>query len=62
MECRALGHTGVSASQIWLGAMMFGAFGNADHKNAVRLIQSAELRFATSLGNRQVQPAVDHGA
>jgi aryl-alcohol dehydrogenase-like predicted oxidoreductase len=31
MEYRPLGRTGISVSQLCLGAMMFGAFGNPDH-------------------------------
>jgi aryl-alcohol dehydrogenase-like predicted oxidoreductase len=41
MEYRPLGRTGVSVSQLCLGAMMFGAFGNADHDDAVRIIHRA---------------------
>jgi aryl-alcohol dehydrogenase-like predicted oxidoreductase len=39
MEYRPLGRTGISVSQLCLGAMMFGAFGNADHEDAVRIIR-----------------------
>ncbi len=31
MQYRPLGRTGVTVSQLCLGAMMFGAFGNPDH-------------------------------
>jgi aryl-alcohol dehydrogenase-like predicted oxidoreductase len=41
MEYRPLGRTGMSVSQLCLGAMMFGAFGNADHDDAVRVIHRA---------------------
>jgi aryl-alcohol dehydrogenase-like predicted oxidoreductase len=41
MEYRPLGRTGVSVSQMCLGAMMFGAFGNSDHDDAVRIIHKA---------------------
>ncbi|MBR7833222.1 aldo/keto reductase [Actinospica durhamensis] len=41
MEYRPLGRTGVSVSQMCLGAMMFGAFGNSDHDDAVRIIHRA---------------------
>jgi aryl-alcohol dehydrogenase-like predicted oxidoreductase len=41
MEYRPLGRTGVSVSQMSLGAMMFGAFGNPDHDDAVRIIHKA---------------------
>ncbi len=41
MEYRPLGRTGMSVSQLCLGAMMFGAFGNSDHEDAVRIIHKA---------------------
>jgi aryl-alcohol dehydrogenase-like predicted oxidoreductase len=41
MEYRPLGRTGVSVSQMCLGAMMFGSFGNPDHDEAVRIIRMA---------------------
>jgi aryl-alcohol dehydrogenase-like predicted oxidoreductase len=41
MEYRPLGRTGVSVSPMCLGAMMFGAFGNSDHDDAVRIIRTA---------------------
>ena len=41
MEYRPLGRTGVSVSQLCLGAMMFGAFGNSDHDDSVRIIHTA---------------------
>jgi aryl-alcohol dehydrogenase-like predicted oxidoreductase len=41
MEYRPLGRTGVSVSQLCLGAMMFGAFGNPDHDDAVKIIHKA---------------------
>ena len=41
MDYRPLGRTGVSVSQLCLGAMMFGAFGNADHGDAVQIIHKA---------------------
>src|ERR1039458_3930236 len=41
MDYRPLGRTGVSVSQLCLGAMMFGAFGNTDHDDAVRIIHKA---------------------
>jgi hypothetical protein len=41
MEYRPLGHTGVSVSQMCLGAMMFGAFGNPDHDDAAKIIHKA---------------------
>jgi aryl-alcohol dehydrogenase-like predicted oxidoreductase len=41
MDYRPLGRTGLSVSQLCLGAMMFGAFGNADHDDAVQIIHKA---------------------
>jgi aryl-alcohol dehydrogenase-like predicted oxidoreductase len=36
-----LGRTGVSVSQLCLGAMMFGAWGNPDHDESIRIIHRA---------------------
>src|ERR1700729_1259077 len=41
MELRVLGHTGVKVSPFCLGAMMFGAWGNTDHDESVRIIHRA---------------------
>ena len=41
MDHRPLGRTGVRVSSLCLGAMMFGAFGNPDHDDAVRIIHRA---------------------
>jgi aryl-alcohol dehydrogenase-like predicted oxidoreductase len=41
MDYRPLGRTGVSVSQLCLGAMMFGAAGNPDHDDANRTIHRA---------------------
>ena len=41
MEYRPLGRTGISVSQMCLGAMMFGAFGNSDHDDAIKIIHEA---------------------
>jgi aryl-alcohol dehydrogenase-like predicted oxidoreductase len=41
MDYRPLGRTGVSVSRLCLGAMMFGAFGNPDHDDAVKIIHRA---------------------
>jgi hypothetical protein len=35
MDYRPLGRAGVQVSQMCLGAMMFGAFGNTDHDASV---------------------------
>jgi aryl-alcohol dehydrogenase-like predicted oxidoreductase len=41
MEYRPLGRTGVQVSKLCLGTMMFGAWGNPDHDDSVRVIQGA---------------------
>jgi aryl-alcohol dehydrogenase-like predicted oxidoreductase len=41
MEHHLLGRTGVSVSKLCLGAMMFGAWGNPDHDEAIRIIHAA---------------------
>jgi aryl-alcohol dehydrogenase-like predicted oxidoreductase len=41
MQYRNLGSTGVKVSRLCLGAMMFGAWGNPDHDDSVRIIRSA---------------------
>src|SRR3982750_1114539 len=41
MELRLLGRTGVQVSPLCLGAMMFGAWGNTDHKDSIRIINRA---------------------
>src|SRR3984885_5276158 len=41
MEMRVLGSTGVRVSPLCLGAMMFGAWGNPDHEESVRIIHAA---------------------
>ncbi len=41
MDYRPLGRTGISVSQMCLGAMMFGAFGNPDHEASVKIIHRA---------------------
>jgi aryl-alcohol dehydrogenase-like predicted oxidoreductase len=41
MEYRPLGRTGVSVSLMCLGAMMFGAFGNPDHDESIRVVHKA---------------------
>lgn len=41
MEMRTLGRTGVQVSPLCLGAMMFGAWGNPDHDDSVRIIHAA---------------------
>jgi aryl-alcohol dehydrogenase-like predicted oxidoreductase len=41
MKRRILGGTGMSVSEFALGAMMFGALGNNDHDESVRMIHTA---------------------
>jgi aryl-alcohol dehydrogenase-like predicted oxidoreductase len=41
IERRKLGGTGVSVSPLCLGAMMFGAWGNTDHEDSIRIIHRA---------------------
>src|SRR4051794_36838000 len=41
MEPRPLGRTGVQVSPLCLGTMMFGAWGNPDHEDAIRVIHRA---------------------
>jgi aryl-alcohol dehydrogenase-like predicted oxidoreductase len=41
MEYRPLGRTGVQVSPLCLGTMMFGAWGNTDHDDAIRVIHRA---------------------
>jgi aryl-alcohol dehydrogenase-like predicted oxidoreductase len=41
MEYRPLGRTGVQVSKLCLGTMMFGAWGNTDHDDSIRIIQAA---------------------
>jgi len=41
VELRTLGRTGVKVSPMCLGAMMFGAWGNTDHDESIRIIHRA---------------------
>jgi aryl-alcohol dehydrogenase-like predicted oxidoreductase len=41
MEYYALGRTGIRVSPLCLGAMMFGAWGNPDHDESIRIIHRA---------------------
>ncbi|MFJ9617090.1 aldo/keto reductase [Streptomyces noursei] len=41
MRRTTLGRTGISVSRLCLGTMMLGAWGNADHDEAVRLVHTA---------------------
>jgi aryl-alcohol dehydrogenase-like predicted oxidoreductase len=41
MRYRTLGRTGIQVSPYALGTMMFGAFGNPDHEDCIRIIHTA---------------------
>jgi aryl-alcohol dehydrogenase-like predicted oxidoreductase len=41
MDYRPLGRTGVQVSKLCLGTMMFGAWGNTDHDDSIRIIHAA---------------------
>ena len=41
MQYRTLGRTGIKVSPYCLGAMMFGAIGNPDHEDGIRMIHKA---------------------
>jgi aryl-alcohol dehydrogenase-like predicted oxidoreductase len=41
MDHRPLGRTGVQVSKLCLGTMMFGAWGNTDHDDSIRIIRAA---------------------
>jgi aryl-alcohol dehydrogenase-like predicted oxidoreductase len=41
MDYRPLGRTGVQVSKLCLGTMMFGAWGNSDHDDSIRIIHRA---------------------
>src|ERR1700751_283357 len=41
MRIRTLGGTGIKVSSYCLGAMMFGAWGNPDHEDGIRIIHAA---------------------
>src|SRR3954452_4507862 len=41
MDHRTLGQTGIQVSPLCLGAMMFGAWGNPDHDDSIRIIHRA---------------------
>jgi aryl-alcohol dehydrogenase-like predicted oxidoreductase len=41
VEYRNLGNTGLKVSPVCLGAMMFGAWGNPDHEESIRIIHRA---------------------
>ena len=61
MEYRPLGRTGVSVSQLCLGAMMFGAFGNSDYDDAIKIIHKAldaGINFIMAVAFATRHPAV----
>ena len=41
MQYRNLGRTGIKVSPYALGAMMFGAVGNPDHEESIKIIHKA---------------------
>ncbi len=41
MDYRSIGGTGVTVSHLCLRAMMFGAWGNTDHDESVRIMHAA---------------------
>ena len=41
MDYRTLARTGVKVSPLCLGAMMFGAWGETDHDESIRIIHRA---------------------
>src|SRR5215217_6825496 len=41
MKNRTLGRTGMKVSPLCLGTMMFGAWGNRDHDDSIRIIHTA---------------------
>jgi aryl-alcohol dehydrogenase-like predicted oxidoreductase len=41
MEYRPLGRTGIQVSKLCLGTMMFGAWGNTDHDDSIRIVHRA---------------------
>ncbi|MGB5550465.1 MAG: aldo/keto reductase, partial [Thermoanaerobaculia bacterium] len=41
MDFRSLGSAGVKVSPLCLGTMMFGAWGNPDHQECIRIIHQA---------------------
>lgn len=41
MRYRTLGRTGIKVSPYALGAMMFGAMGNPDHEESIRIVHRA---------------------
>src|SRR6201989_675546 len=54
MEYRSLGRTGVQVSNLCLGAMMFGAWGNQDHDDSIRVIHAALDAGITSVDTADV--------
>ena len=48
MRHRSLGTTGVKVSPLCLGAMMFGAIGNPDHDDCIRIIHRALKGFGAT--------------
>ena len=49
MEYRQLGRSGMTVSRVALGAMMFGAIGNPDREDCVRIVHRALHAGITSI-------------
>jgi aryl-alcohol dehydrogenase-like predicted oxidoreductase len=62
MQMRVLGTTGVKVSPLCLGAMMFGAWGNTDHDESVRIIRRAVEALAQLDRDRIVLATKAHAA
>src|SRR4051794_32726369 len=54
MQLRNLGTTGVKVSELCLGAMMFGEWGNRDHDDSIRIIHAALDAGVTSIDTADV--------
>ena len=50
MEYRPLGRTGVQVSPLCLGTMMFGAWGNTDHDDSIRIHRALDAGIEETLG------------
>ena len=48
MDYQPQGRTGVSVSQLCLGAMMFGIFGNSDHNDSIQGMTLIQMAIASS--------------
>jgi aryl-alcohol dehydrogenase-like predicted oxidoreductase len=57
MKYRPLGRTGVQVSNLCLGTMMFGAWGNTDHDDSIRIIHRALDAGVNFIGTADVYSA-----